>query len=68
MDGALKDRMFSITNVPFKENVGKYLGFPIHQGRDRRDDFAFIVDRVTATLASSWKANLLKIPPFNNFR
>lgn len=61
MDSALKDRMASVTTIPFTDNICKYLGFSIHQGRVRRDDFAFNVDRVTSRL-SSWKANLLNKP------
>ncbi|XP_057419022.1 uncharacterized protein LOC130713254 [Lotus japonicus] len=61
VDGAVKDRIAAITSIPFTNNIGKYLGFPIHIGRVRKEDFSFIVDRVSARLAT-WKASLLNKP------
>lgn len=61
VDSALRNRLASITIIPFTDNIGKYRGFPIHQGCVRNEAFVFIVDRVTSRVAS-WKCNLLKKP------
>ncbi|XP_057418950.1 uncharacterized protein LOC130713176 [Lotus japonicus] len=61
VDMSLRNRIVALTSIPFTENFDKYLGFPIYKGRARREDFQFVVDRVTSRLAT-WKVNLLNKP------
>jgi len=56
-----KDSITSTTHIPFTSNLGKYLGFQMHHGRIKKEDFASIMDRVSNKLAS-WKGMLLKKP------
>ena len=41
-------------------NLGRYLGFPIHQPRSSSHEFDFLLDRVQGKLAG-WKANMLSM-------
>lgn len=61
VDRSLKDRIVAITSIPFSDNIGKYLGFPIFHGRARKENFQFVVDRVASRLAT-WKTILLNKP------
>jgi len=47
--------------APLPSNLGKYLGFQIHRGRIKKEDFSSIMDRVSSKLAS-WKGRLLNKP------
>lgn len=53
-----KNKIQEITQISFTSNLGKYLGFHIIQGRQQREDFAEVIERVDSKLAS-WKGKLL---------
>ncbi|XP_057443830.1 uncharacterized protein LOC130735982 [Lotus japonicus] len=57
----LKERIVVVTSIPFTANLGKYLGFPIIYGRVKKEDYTFIVERITRRLAA-WKGKLLNEP------
>ena len=48
----------TISLIHFASDLGKYLGFPLWISRPRKNDFAFIVDKLRHRLAS-WKGKLL---------
>lgn len=56
-----KAKIRSITQINFTNNLGKYLGFRIIQGRQRREDFTEAMERMDSKLAS-WKGKLLNKP------
>ena len=56
-----KDSVTSTTRIQFTSNLGKYLGFQMHHGRIKKEDFSSIMDRVSNKLAS-WKGRLLNKP------
>lgn len=58
---ARKDKIHNITQINFTNNLGKYLGFKIFNGRPTREDFAEVIGRVDTKLAS-WKGKLLNKP------
>ena len=47
-----------ISSISFAGQVGNYLGFSFFQGRVKKEDFNFIIDKSTSKL-SGWKAKLL---------
>lgn len=51
-------KISSISNIRSTNALGKYLGFPIFQGRVKKEDFRFIIDKMQSKLAS-WKNKLL---------
>ena len=40
------------------DDLGKYMGFPLHKGRVSKQEYAFTVDKIRAKL-TGWKAGLL---------
>lgn len=56
-----KEKITSITQITFTQQLGKYLGFKMLHGRPKKQDFEDVVDRVTSKLAS-WKGRLLNKP------
>lgn len=56
-----KEKLQNITQIKFTNNLGKYLGFRIFQGRPTREDFANVIGRIDSKLAS-WKGRLLNKP------
>lgn len=61
MPFAKRAKIISITNMKFTNQIGKYLGFKMFQGKVMKDDFNDILDRVNSKLAS-WKGRLLNKP------
>lgn len=56
-----QDRRHSICEtlcIDETDELGNYLGLPIHSGRASKRKYQFIIDKVQAKLAS-WKSNLL---------
>jgi hypothetical protein len=51
----------SITCIRSTASLDKYLGFPILNGRAKRSDFLFIIEKMQSRLAS-WKNKLLNKP------
>lgn len=51
-------RIMAISSICRTLSIGKYLGFPIIQGRAKKEDFLFIIEKMQARLAS-WKNKLL---------
>ena len=47
-----------MSSIALAGNLGKYLGFPLFQGRIKREDFNFLIDKLKVRL-SGWKAKLL---------
>lgn len=58
---AWKTKITSITQIRFTSRLDKYLGFKLHHGRPRREDFEGTYERVASSLAS-WKSRLLNKP------
>jgi hypothetical protein len=56
-----KDSVTSTTRIQFTSNLGKYLGFQMHHGRIKKEDFSCIMDIVSNKLAS-WKGRLPNKP------
>ena len=56
-----KESITSTTHIQFTSNLGNYLGFQIHHGRIKKEDFSSIMERVSSKLAS-WKWRLLNKP------
>lgn len=56
-----KNKIRQITQINFTDDLGKYLGFRIIHGRQWRDDFAEVMERMESKLAS-WKGRLLNKP------
>ena len=50
----------SISGIRNTTSLGKYLGFPMLQGRPKRSDFNFIIEKMQTRLAT-WKNRLLNI-------
>jgi hypothetical protein len=48
----------SITGIRSTTSLGKYLGFPMLNGRPKKSDFNFIIEKMQTRLAS-WKNRLL---------
>jgi len=48
----------AISGIQSKTSLGKCLGFPMLQGRPKRSDFNFIIEKMQTRLAS-WKNRLL---------
>jgi len=48
----------SLISMRRTRSLGKYLGFPLFQGRPKRADFHPIIEKIKGQLAS-WKQNLL---------
>lgn len=44
--------------ICFAGSLGKYLGYPLLQGRVKRSDFNFLIEKLQSMLAS-WKDRLL---------
>lgn len=59
--GVRKVKLLGITQIQFTNNLRKYLGFRILQGRPTRVDFADVIGMVESKLAS-WKGKLLNKP------
>ncbi|CAL0299567.1 unnamed protein product [Lupinus luteus] len=57
---AKKLKFSSLTTFQHTTNMGKYLGFPMLQGRVKKSEFTFLTDRIGNKLAS-WKSKLLGI-------
>lgn len=55
---AKKERILGVTSIPFTASLDKYTGFPIFRGRQKREHFDFILDRISKKLAS-WNGRLL---------
>src|ERR1044072_9788922 len=53
-----RERITCVTSIAFTSHLDRYLGFPILKGRQKKEDYNFIVDRVAKRLAS-WKGMLL---------
>ena len=53
-----KEILASISHIPFTSNLGKYLGFPLVQGRCRKSEFGDLIESIRRKLGS-WKARLL---------
>src|ERR1044072_7760834 len=58
MSTGRKARLQQLSPIPFVSNLGKYLGFPLVNGRMKKEHFNHIVERVQKRL-SSWKMNML---------
>lgn len=54
----MKQRMMAITSIKSTPSLGKYLGFPLFKGRNKKEDFLFILDKMQSRLAP-WKDKLL---------
>lgn len=52
------EKITSISTIRSTNSLGKYLGFPMFQGRVKKEDFGFIIDKLQNRLAS-WKNKLL---------
>jgi ribonuclease HI len=52
------NNLTAISGIQSTTSLGKYLGFPMLQGRPRRNDFNFIIEKMQTRLAS-WKNRLL---------
>jgi len=52
------NNLTSISGIRSTTSLGKYLGFPILNGRPKRSDFHFIIEKMQSRLAS-WKNKLL---------
>jgi hypothetical protein len=48
----------SISGIQSTNSLGKYLGFPMLQGRPKKSDFNFIIEKMQTRL-SAWKSRLL---------
>lgn len=55
---AKRDRLACISNIRFYARFGKYRGYPLLQGRARKEDFNFLVVKLESWL-TSWKGKLL---------
>lgn len=53
-----KDKMSSITSIRHTDSLGHYLGFPLFNGRVKKEDFNFLLEKIQSRL-SSWKNKLL---------
>lgn len=53
-----KERLMAASSIPFSSSMGNYLGFPLLQGRIKKVDFNFFLDKLKARL-SGWKVKLL---------
>lgn len=56
-----KNKITGITSVQFTDRLEKYLGFHIHHGRPKKEDYAHLTDKVASKLAA-WKGRLLNKP------
>ncbi|CAJ2670486.1 unnamed protein product [Trifolium pratense] len=54
-------QLTSITGIRSTPSLGKYLGFSILNGRAKKSDFDFIIEKMQTRLAS-WKSKLLNKP------
>lgn len=50
----------SIAPIPFVSNLGRYLSFPLHGGRNHGGRFNFMLENVHKKLVS-WKTNMLSM-------
>lgn len=41
-----KDKMCSITSIRHTDSLGQYLGFPLFNGRVRKEDFNFLLEKI----------------------
>ena len=48
-----------ISNIKFASNLGKYLGFPLIQGKVKKSDLNFMMESIQSKFAT-WKGWLLK--------
>ena len=51
-------RLAAASSISFAGYLGNYLGFPLIQGRMKKADFQFLLDKMRSRL-SGWKGNLL---------
>ncbi|XP_019162015.1 PREDICTED: uncharacterized protein LOC109158583 [Ipomoea nil] len=56
----LKRRLGEIAGIPISDNMGKYLGIPIHQKRVTNGTFDYILDQMRKRL-SGWKSDSLSL-------
>ena len=50
----IKHDISQLSHIKFASSLGKYLRFPLIQGRVKRPDFNFIIDRIQSRLVD-WK-------------
>ena len=53
-----REKLASVSSIALVGNLGKYLGVPLVQGRVKKEDFNFLIDKLKVRL-SGWKAKLL---------
>lgn len=56
----VKDSIAGIAPIPFVNDLGKYLGFPLRGGRVQRSRFNFLLESIQRKL-NSWRANMLNL-------
>lgn len=49
---ALREQLASKSSIRFSSNLGKYLGYPLLQGRAKKSDFNFLIENLQNRLAS----------------
>jgi len=54
----VNNNLASISGIRSTTSLGKYQGFPMLNGRPKRNDFNFIIEKLQTRLAS-WKNRLL---------
>src|ERR1044072_79152 len=56
----IKEEITNIAPIPFVNDLGKYLGFPLKGGRIHRSRFDFLLENINRKM-SSWKTNMLNL-------
>ena len=55
---SMKERLAGESSIVFASHLGRYLGFPLVQGRMKKADFRLLIDKMHSKL-SGWKGKLL---------
>lgn len=56
----IRQEIRNIAPIPFVQDLGKYLGFPLSSGRITRGRFNYLLDNIHRKMAT-WKTNLLNM-------
>src|ERR1044072_5943708 len=56
----VKEEIWSIAPIPFVNDLGKYLGFPLKGGRIHSSRFNFLLENIERKMRH-WKANMLNL-------
>lgn len=56
----VNDGIDTIAPIPFVNDLGKYIGFPLKGGRVHRNRFNFLLENIHRKLCS-WRANMLSL-------